>query len=69
MRRFYLRRYLIPHFQLTFSLRDSLQLENNEIELMLMEPRSFEDTKRLRSRRSASTEGPRDGQSDLFSDA
>ena len=69
VRRFYLRRYLIPHFQLTFSLRDSLQLENNEIELMLMEPRSFEDTKRLRSRRSASTEGPRDGQSDLFSDA
>ena len=68
VRRFYLRRYLIPHFQLTFSHRDSLQLENNEIELLLMDPGTFEETKRLRSRQSSGQKGSIGGQSDLFSD-
>ncbi len=40
--RFYLRRYLIPHFHLTFSRRDSLQLENHQIESLLCEPKTFE---------------------------
>ncbi len=42
--RFYLRRYLIPHFRLTFSRRDSLQLENNQIETLLRDPQKFETT-------------------------
>ena len=40
--RYYLRRYLIPHFRLTFSRRDSLQLENHEIITLLDDPDSFE---------------------------
>ncbi len=40
--RFYLRRYLIPHFMLTFSKRDSLRLENYQIEILLNEPDKFE---------------------------
>lgn len=51
--RFYLRRYLIPHFGLTFSRRDSLQLENNELNNFLLEPRKFEDRARLRSEEDA----------------
>ena len=46
--RFYLRRYLIPHFNLTFSKRDSLELENAEIELLLMDPAKFQERKRLK---------------------
>ena len=51
--RFYLRRYLIPHFGLTFSRRDSLQLENDELNDFLLEPRKFEDRTRLRSKEDA----------------
>lgn len=47
--RFYLRRYLIPHFKLTFSRRDSLSMENEDIELLLCEPSTFEARKRLKS--------------------
>ena len=47
--RFYLRRYLIPHFRLTFSRRDSLQLESTEIEVLLCDPNGFENNKRLKS--------------------
>ena len=43
--RFYLRRYLIPHFNLTFSKRDSIELENNEIEQLLTDPRKFKEQK------------------------
>jgi len=39
--RFYLRRYLIPHFHLTFSKRDSLQLENKQLETFLCDPEKF----------------------------
>ena len=46
--RLYLRRYLIPHFNLTFSRRDSLELENRELELLFTDPQNFEDKKRLR---------------------
>lgn len=47
--RFYLRRYLVPHFQLTFSRRDSLELENDEIELLFSDPSGFERAKRIKS--------------------
>ena len=47
--RFYLRRYLVPHFQLTFSRRDSLQLEITDIEKLLCNPREFENAERLKS--------------------
>ena len=47
--RFYLRRYLIPHFGLTFSKRDSLELNNQELELLLTDPHSFQEMKRIRS--------------------
>ena len=47
--RFYLRRYLIPHFHLTFSKRDSLELDNWEIEMLLTNPHGFQETKRIRS--------------------
>ena len=47
--RFYLRRYLIPHFSLTFSRRDSLQLENQQIETLLCKPKTFEKSMRLKS--------------------
>ena len=56
--RFYLRRYLIPQFLLTFSRRDSLQLQNHEIETLLREPKTFE---KVMSRRDPNQEN-------LFSD-
>lgn len=60
--RFYLRRYLIPHFWLTFSRRDSLQLENADIESLLRNPNEFENDRRLRSA------GPDARQKELFLD-
>lgn len=58
--RFYLRRYLIPHFRLTFSRRDSLQLENHEIETLLCNPQKFEDKLRLKSEEDAARRRRRD---------
>jgi serine/threonine protein kinase len=40
--RLYLRRSLLPHFNLTFSTRDSLQLEPNAIEMLFLRPQEFE---------------------------
>jgi len=40
--RLYLRRLLIPHFNLTFSTRDSIGLETSEIEELLLRPKEFE---------------------------
>ena len=51
--RFLLRRYLIPHFHLTFSKRDSLQLENHQVETLLCEPNKFEGEMRLKSKKDA----------------
>ena len=48
--RYYLRRYLIPHFLLTFSRRDSMQLEGYQLEKMLRFPMEFEKSMRIRSR-------------------
>lgn len=47
--RLYLRRFLIPHFNLTFSLRDSVELEPADFELFLIQPSKLEDKKRLRA--------------------
>ena len=49
--RLFLRRYLIPHFNLTFSQRDSVALENREVELLLTDPKRFEEAKRDRADR------------------
>lgn len=57
--RFYLRRYLIPHVQLTFSRRDSLPVSNLDLELLLRRPDAFEERRRIKSagdRRAGSAE-------------
>ena len=66
--RFYLRRYLIPHFRLTFSQRDSLQLENDQLEDLLCRPKKFEKTMELRSELDARQRGRNSNQKDLFED-
>ncbi|GAJ06747.1 unnamed protein product, partial [marine sediment metagenome] len=43
--RLYLRRFLIPHFNLTFSMRDSIGLESKELETLLINPKEFEKRK------------------------
>lgn len=47
--RLYLRRFLIPHFNLTFSTRDSIELEPKEFEAFLLDPKGFEQRLRLKS--------------------
>jgi hypothetical protein len=51
--RLYLRRFLIPHFNLTFSTRDSIELEPEGFETFLLEPRSFERSMRLKDEEQA----------------
>ena len=46
--RLYLRRALLPHYNLTFSDRDSIGLEGHDIEQLLLEPKEFENQHRLR---------------------
>lgn len=46
--RLYLRRFLIPHFNLTFSMRDSIELEPADFELFLTKPTEFEERFRLK---------------------
>jgi len=46
--RYHLRRYLIPKLNLTLSGRDSIELEPREIEQLLIDPKEFEDQKRIR---------------------
>ena len=59
--RLFLRRSLIPHFSLTFSQRDSIELENEDIELLLTQPIAFEAKHRIRSGRDDGTEDLFDG--------
>lgn len=47
--RLYLRRFLIPHFNLTFSMRDSIELEPADFETFLLDPKAFEQKLRLKS--------------------
>jgi len=66
--RLYLRRFLIPHFNLTFSTRDSVELEPREFEQFLLQPKEFEEAFRLRSPEKALPDGEiriDDGQLDL----
>ncbi|HMD87178.1 MAG TPA: protein kinase [Terriglobia bacterium] len=56
--RLYLRRFLIPHFNLTLSLRDSVELEPREFELFLLNPQKFEDSFRLRGPEPPGGPGP-----------
>jgi serine/threonine protein kinase len=51
--RLYLRRFLIPHFNLTFSTRDSIELEPDQFAMFLLNPRRFEEAARLRSEEAA----------------
>ncbi|MCX6872624.1 MAG: protein kinase [Verrucomicrobia bacterium] len=46
--RLFLRRFLIPHFNLTFSTRDSIELEPNDFELFLCSAQEFERKFRLK---------------------
>lgn len=46
--RLYLRRFLIPHFNLTFSMRDSIELEPAEFEAFLINPKLFEQKLRMK---------------------
>ena len=47
--RLYLRRFLIPHFNLTFSTRDSIELEPADFETFLLAPQNFDQEFRLKS--------------------
>ena len=51
--RLYLRRFLIPHFNLTFSKRDSIELEPDQFEMFLLQPRRFEEIARLKTEDAA----------------
>lgn len=51
--RLYLRRFLIPHFKLTFSSRDSIELEPEDFEKFLTHPKAFEREMRLKSQEDA----------------
>ncbi len=47
--RLFMRRFLIPHFNLTFSTRDSIELEPRDFEQFLTEPTRFEERFRLKT--------------------
>jgi hypothetical protein len=51
--RLFLRRFLIPHFNLTFSTRDSIEIEPHQFEAFLLNPKLFEQTLRLKSAEDA----------------
>ena len=57
--RLYLRRILIPHFNLTFSRRDSIEVEGREFENLLVKPDEFEYDRRSKKSKDTLT-------SDLF---
>jgi serine/threonine protein kinase len=54
--RLYLRRSLLPHFNLTFSKRDSISLENREIEHLLLKPGEFEMHKKIKKEQIEDTD-------------
>ncbi len=51
--RLYLRRFLIPHYNLTFSKRDSVHLEHKDLEQLLLEPQKFETKMRVKDPKEA----------------
>lgn len=48
MPRLYLRRFLVPSFNLTFSKRDSVELSVDEFRELLTSPKAFREKKRMR---------------------
>jgi hypothetical protein len=54
--RLYLRRFLIPSFNLTFSKRDSVELSVEEFRELLLSPKTFRDKKRMKGPVVAATE-------------
>jgi shikimate kinase/tRNA A-37 threonylcarbamoyl transferase component Bud32 len=58
--RLYLRRFLIPHFNLTFSRRDSIELESTDFEEFLLNPETFDRRFRLKSGEDAARFEKRD---------
>lgn len=56
--RLYLRRFLLPMYNLTFSKRDSLELTVEELHELLLQPQAFENRKRLREPAAAAPGGP-----------
>lgn len=61
--RLYLRRFLLPHFNLTFSKRDSLELDVADLKELLLQPAVFEARKRMKDSASGNPD-----QSTLFPD-
>ena len=51
--RLYLRRFLIPHFNLTFSMRDSIELEPSAFESFILDPKAFEQKLRIKGKDDA----------------
>ena len=51
--RLFLRRFLIPHFNLTFSTRDSIEVEPEQFETFLLQPKVFEHAMRLKDTEQA----------------
>ena len=47
--RLYLRRFLVPYFNLTFSTRDSVEINPSDFEEFLLRPAQFEDRFRLKN--------------------
>lgn len=54
--RLYLRRALLPHFNLTFSKRDSIRLDNRAIEHLLLKPGEFETRKKIKKEQKEDTD-------------
>lgn len=50
--RLILRRFLVPHYNLTFSLRDSIKMKGEEFVTLLLDPEKFERDRKLTEARS-----------------
>jgi hypothetical protein len=68
--RLYLRRFLLPFFNLTFSKRDSIELSVVEFQELLVSPKAFSDRKRLKepAEEPPKEEAPPNTQMKLFLD-
>lgn len=61
--RLWLRRFLIPHFNLTFSKRDSISIENKDFEMLLTKPDEF--FKKQKEPKAKNSKGQNDAQGGL----
>jgi serine/threonine protein kinase len=53
--RLYMRRFLIPHFNLTFSGRDSIRMTEKDLLIILSSPDAYEKDKRITSKKDDGT--------------